>query len=442
VSAPYAWGDDGSYRGEHCVDDGTAEGCYPYNITITNADPVVDAGPDLDGGLIDLAVEFTDGGRDDTHGATIDWGDGTVDVLGDPVTDPVAFTDGAGFFDGSHEYAAPGDYTITVTVTDDDGGIGTDTVAVTITDPNETPDALVLTPEEAQPVDTDVTIGTGFTDDGGTHELEVDLGTGDGFIDVVAVQDLGVYGEAPVTTAYAEPGTYTVRVKACDERDQCDIATGQLQIGQRDPDSDPEPDSEPDSQPDQEPEPAPDPRPDPATCQERFVDVGSDHPFCPEIEWLADRGIADGWPDGTFRPTNELTRQAVVAFLHRLAGAPHVPADGAPFSDVDADHPFGVAISWAAEEGIVEGFPDGTFRSTRPMTRQALAAMLHRLAGAPAGPFPDPGFADVGADHRFATEIWWAAHEDIVDGYGDGTFHPGSDVTRQAAAAFLHRFER
>lgn len=48
------------------------------------------------------------------------------------------------------------------------------------------------------------------------------------------------------------------------------------------------------------------------------------------------------------------------------------------FDDIDDDHPFREAIEWAAEKGLVKGWPDGTFRPNEPVTRQALAAILRR----------------------------------------------------------------
>jgi hypothetical protein len=68
-----------------------------------------------------------------------------------------------------------------------------------------------------------------------------------------------------------------------------------------------------------------------------------------------------------------------------------------------------------------------------------LAAFLHRLADAPAGPFPDPGFTDVPVGHPFYDEIAWLAAAGITDGYDDGTFRPLTTVSRQAMMAFLYR---
>lgn len=78
------------------------------------------------------------------------------------------------------------------------------------------------------------------------------------------------------------------------------------------------------------------------------------------------------------------------------------------FDDVPEGHRFYDAIHWAAQEGIVDGYNDGAFRPTATVIRQAAMAFLHRVAGAPEST-AEPVFDDVGADHRFATEISWGA---------------------------------
>ena len=116
-------------------------------------------------------------------------------------------------------------------------------------------------------------------------------------------------------------------------------------------------------------------RPDVAS----FTDVPTDHGFFTEIEWLALNEITTGYADGTFRPTAAVTRQATAAFLFRYAGEPEFTAPATPtFSDVAADHPFFTEIEWFADTGITTGFADGTFRPTAAVTRQATAAFFHR----------------------------------------------------------------
>jgi hypothetical protein len=111
-----------------------------------------------------------------------------------------------------------------------------------------------------------------------------------------------------------------------------------------------------------------------------FTDVGLTHPFLVDIVWAADDGVAEGFDDGTFRPAAPVTRQAAAAFLWRLAGEPQ-PAGSSGFVDVGAGHPFAVPIAWMAEAGVAEGFDDGTFRPAAPVTRQAMVAFLHRSGG-------------------------------------------------------------
>lgn len=182
-------------------------------------------------------------------------------------------------------------------------------------------------------------------------------------------------------------------------------------------------------------------------CDGGFPDVPVGATFCLPVDYLASRGVIGGYPDGTFRPAATITRQAVVAMLWRLAGEPLVLTPTPTFSDVPPGHPFEHAIRWAAHDppgpagAIVTGYADGTFRPGLPVSRQALAAFLHRMAGAPT---TTPGFpvafTDVPPDHPFALPIMWARGTGIIGGYPDNTFRPSATATRQAVASFLHRF--
>jgi hypothetical protein len=114
--------------------------------------------------------------------------------------------------------------------------------------------------------------------------------------------------------------------------------------------------------------------------------------------------------------------------------------DCGTFLDVSPLNSFFDEIEWMAATGLSNGYSDGTFRPGDPVSLQALAVFLWRLDGEPAGPFPDAGYSDVPAG-PFRTAIWWAAYKEITQGFPDGTFKPSNPISRQATAAFLYRFE-
>jgi hypothetical protein len=170
-----------------------------------------------------------------------------------------------------------------------------------------------------------------------------------------------------------------------------------------------------------------------------FSDVPVSHLFFWEVECLVGLGVTNGFPDGTFRPGLPISRQGTVAWLWRLAGEP-APAGDPGFTDVPADSLFADAIAWASEEGIVEGYADGTFRPHAEVARQGVAAWLWRFAGEPPV-VGDPPFSDVPSTSTFADAIAWAAEAGVTEGYDDGTFRPAQPISRQGVAAWLCRYD-
>jgi hypothetical protein len=175
--------------------------------------------------------------------------------------------------------------------------------------------------------------------------------------------------------------------------------------------------------------------------QQPFSDVPLTHTFFSDIGWAAEEGIAGGFPDGTYRPGAAVARQAMAAFLYRLAGEPAFdPPAEAKFSDVPVTSTFFAEIEWLVAEDIAGGFADGTFRPGQAVSRQAMAAFLYRFAGSPAfDPPSEATFSDVAAGSTFFHEVEWLTGVGVAGGFADGTFRPGVAVTRQAMAAFLHR---
>jgi hypothetical protein len=117
--------------------------------------------------------------------------------------------------------------------------------------------------------------------------------------------------------------------------------------------------------------------------QPSFNDVGTNHPFFLEIEWMADTGIATGFDGDVYKPGSNVSRQAMAAFMYRVAGEPAFFPAGPTFDDVSPAHPFYKEIGWMADEQISTGFDDDTYRPSIAVSRQAMAAFMLRLAEGP-----------------------------------------------------------
>ena len=111
-----------------------------------------------------------------------------------------------------------------------------------------------------------------------------------------------------------------------------------------------------------------------------FSDVSSKDWFYEEVSYVFSQGIMNGVTETEFDPNGTLTRGMVVTMLHRAAGEPEATVK-ADFTDVADGAWYADAVAWAAETGIVNGMGDGTFAPETDITREQLAAILYRYAG-------------------------------------------------------------
>ncbi len=153
--------------------------------------------------------------------------------------------------------------------------------------------------------------------------------------------------------------------------------------------------------------------------------------------WL-DRGLASGYPDGTFRPDEEVTRAEFVAFANRSFEIPETEQDPG-FDDVhEGDWHYG-HVAAAVQAEILTGYPDHTFRPNHPITREEAAAIVDRLLDleevGPADPFADEGDISDWAEAAVAA----VAAAEIMTGYPDDTFRPGHPITRAETVSTLDR---
>ena len=205
-------------------------------VEVTNVAPTVsvpDVAQTAEGDVVEVAATFADPGGDDTHTATIDWGDGTSTPAS--VTETAGATEGSAT--GTHVYADDGTYTVQVCVTDDDAATGCDTTAIDITNraPNvDAGDDRTLAEGDRWSLDPAVYHDAGTAD---THVASVDWG--DGTIEAATVMEApfgppgdetGAGGTVDAAHVYDDDGTYTVQVCVTDDdgAGSCDTLEAQV----------------------------------------------------------------------------------------------------------------------------------------------------------------------------------------------------------------------
>lgn len=146
-----------------------------------------------------------------------------------------------------------------------------------------------------------------------------------------------------------------------------------------------------------------------------------------------------GYPDGTVHPNGQITRAEVATIFFRLLR--DEVRDGAfttsnSYSDVAYGKWYNNPISTMSALGIITGYPDGTFKPNKPITRAEFAAIAARFDETQSG--KSATFSDV-IGHWAAKEIGIAYANDWIKGYPDGTFKPDQNITRAEAMTMINR---
>lgn len=154
-----------------------------------------------------------------------------------------------------------------------------------------------------------------------------------------------------------------------------------------------------------------------------------------DINQLADLGVVTGNPDGTFRPDSQITRAEIVAILVRLYDLDSETM--VTFEDTQ-NHWASGYISIAASLGYINGFDSAHFGPNEALTREQLAVMVTRIAGLQPSGGTDLSFSDSSSVSGWALDGVRAAFENgLISGYPDGTFRPDAEITRAEACHLI-----
>lgn len=167
-----------------------------------------------------------------------------------------------------------------------------------------------------------------------------------------------------------------------------------------------------------------------------WKDLAPDNVHYDDVLALALDGILEGYEDGTFRPANPVTRGQVASVLARTMELEGRKPATPTFSDiVGSVHE--ANIEALVEAGVIEGFPDGTFRPSAPVRRDQTASLVGRWLGLEE--VADGPFADVGADSVHGGFINALHEAGVIKGKTATTFDPRSDIRRDQFAAMVNR---
>ena len=131
----------------------------------------------------------------------------------------------------------------------------------------------------------------------------------------------------------------------------------------------------------------------------------------------------------------------VIALVAVLAMVLSTVALGATYTDVADDSAYSVAVESLSKLGIVTGYEDGTYGPEKSVTRAEMAALIARIQGygETAKAQTNTAFADVPSSHWASGYVAYAANQNIVNGYGDGTFGPDDTVKYEQAVTMIMR---
>ena len=159
--------------------------------------------------------------------------------------------------------------------------------------------------------------------------------------------------------------------------------------------------------------------------------------------YLTNKGVVKGYDkQTTFKPAKECTRAQMVTFIWRLSGEPAPKSKTCSFTDVKKSDYFYDACIWGNEKGIVEGYKNGTFGPQIVCARKHAVTFLWRLAGKPEPSSKSNPFTDVKTSDYYYKATLWASEKKILAGYSDKTFRPEGACLRRQMVTFLYKYDK
>ncbi|MBQ7500802.1 MAG: S-layer homology domain-containing protein [Clostridia bacterium] len=176
-----------------------------------------------------------------------------------------------------------------------------------------------------------------------------------------------------------------------------------------------------------------------------FNDIAYNAWYYSAVEYVFAKGLMSGTSTAEFSPDKGTTRGMIVTILYSLADKPGYFNENITYCDVSQKDYFYRAVLWAASNGIVSGYGDGSFGANDIVTREQMAVILYKFA-------LYSGLSTAGNKNlEWCNDYWsidswalpamrWAYYEEIMSGTSDTTMSPLGEMTRAQAAVIIKNY--
>jgi rare lipoprotein A len=186
-----------------------------------------------------------------------------------------------------------------------------------------------------------------------------------------------------------------------------------------------------------------------------FSDVDLGHPEYVALKYLKEKGIINGYIDGSFKPDNYVNRVEALKIIleaNKLINSAYITAnslggedfktniDLVQFNDIFKAQWYFPYLKKAVEMGVVKGYEDGTFKPTQIVNRAESYKMIMESDGLEFGEVLENPFADVSINDWFAKYFNEAKIRQIVYYTMNNTVNPGRELTRSKFSELVYRY--
>jgi hypothetical protein len=163
----------------------------------------------------------------------------------------------------------------------------------------------------------------------------------------------------------------------------------------------------------------------------------SDHWAKTTIQSWMDKGLIKGYPDGTFKPNQNITRAEFITLVNGAFG--YTETSPVSYTDVNQNAWYASAVAIAVKAGYFSGYPDGTMKPDYPISREEVATIIMRISKLESNPVAANTYTDAALLNWSKGAVGAVLAANIMRGYPDGSFGPQMLIERGEATVSLDR---